>query len=415
MPIPFHTAPVTTLPSRAGGCMYAKTNELRELGPAVPVELPDGLTAWSVVRGDIVSYLLTHPDVSRDITRAVPTYETGEVPWLAPWIDLQNMTTKDGGDHARLRRVVVPSLTYRRVQRLRPAIEDVVRGLIDDLARHPHDAIVDVHAEYSYQIPTLVICDLLGIPEAQRPEVLRVFRLVARTDDLSEHEATQLNLDLHAAMRTLIDEKRSHPGDDLTSILIAESQKEDDPLNEDELIATLLLMIGGGSQTTINLIDHALADLTVCRHAQRALAEGANPRAVIEESLRKDCPVMNLPMRWALADIDLGEGVIIQAGEPILLNYGGQGRDETVNPDADYFDPGRAEPQHLAFGLGVHRCPGSHLAILEAEVAVALFCEAFPEAQIIGDINDYAGPTFIGNDLLELPMRLGPTGDTDQH
>lgn len=415
MPIPFHTAPVTTLPSRSGACMYAKTEELRDLGPAVPVELPDGLTAWSVVRGETVSYLLTHPDVSRDVTRAVPTYESGEVPWLAPWIDLQNMTTKDGADHARLRRVVVPSLTYRRIQRLRPAIENTVRGLLDDLARHVGDAPVDVHAAYSYQIPTLVICDLLGIPGHQRSEVLRVFRLVARTDDLSETEATQLNSDLLTAMRTLIDEKHSHPGDDLTSILIAESQKEDDPLTEDELIATLLLMIGGGSQTTINLIDHALADLTACPHARHALRQGADPRPMIEESLRKDCPVMNLPMRWALADIDLGDGVIIRAGEPILLNYGGQGRDENINPDPTRFDPDRETPEHLAFGLGVHRCPGSHLAILEAEVAVTLFFEAFPDAVVVGDINDYAGPTFIGNDLLELPMRLGATHDRAQH
>lgn len=229
MPILFHTTPVTTLPSRAGGCMYAKTEELRELGPAAPVELPDGLTAWSVVRGETVSHLLTHPDVSRDVTRAVPTYETGEVPWLAPWIDLQNMTTKDGADHARLRRVVVPSLTYRRIQRLRPAIERVVRGLVENLSRHQDEATADVHAEYSYQIPTLVICDLLGIPEDQRAEVLRVFRLVARTDDLSDEVATQLNLDLLTAMRTLIDEKRSQPAEDLTSILIAESHKEEDP------------------------------------------------------------------------------------------------------------------------------------------------------------------------------------------
>ncbi|GFZ97087.1 cytochrome P450 [Nesterenkonia alkaliphila] len=411
MPIPFHIAAATTMPSRAGQCMYAKTEELRELGPAVPVKLPEGLTAWSVVRGETVSYLLAHPDVSRDVTRAVPTYEPGEVAWLAPWIDLQNMTTKDGAEHARLRRVVVPSLTNRRIQRLRPAIEDSVHGLIDNLSRHPAGASVDVHAEYSYQVPTLVICDLLGIPAELRPEVLRVFRLVARTDDLTEAEATQLNIDLLAAMGTLIAEKRSRPTDDLTSILIAESEKEDDPLTEDELIATLLLMIGGGSQTTINLIDHALADLTRCPHARQALAAGTDPRPIIEESLRKDCPVMNLPMRWALADIDLGEDVIIRAGEPILLNYGGHGRDETINPHAEQFDPDRTEPQHLAFGLGVHRCPGSNLAILEAEVAVTLFCQAFPHAQVIGDINDYAGPTFIGNDLLELPMQLRPTHD----
>lgn len=415
MPIPFHTAPVTELPSRAGQCMYDKTEELRAHGPAVPVELPDGLTAWSVVRGETVAYLLTHPDVSRDVSRAVPTYQAGEIAWLAPWIDLQNMTTKDGAEHARLRRVIAPSMTYRRIQRLRPAIEEVVRGLIASLARHDEGSVVDVHAEYSYRIPTLVICDLLGIPEDQRSEVLRVFRLVARTDDLDEGEATKLHLDLLAAMRILIETKRSHPGEDLTSTLIAESEKEDDPLSEDELIATLLLMIGGGSQTTINLIDHALADLTTCPHARRALAAGAVPRPVIEESLRKDCPVMNLPMRWALADIDLGEGVIIRTGEPILLNYSGQGRDEAANPRADQFDPDRDQRHHLAFGLGIHRCPGSHLALLEAEVAVTLFCDAFPNAQVVGDLNDYAGPTFIGNDLLELPMRLRPSHDASQH
>lgn len=407
MSIPFQASPVTTLPSRAGQCMYDKTKELRAHGPAVPVQLPDGLTAWSVVRGDIVALLLTHPDVSRDVSRAVPTYQPGEVPWLAPWIDLQNMTTKDGTEHARLRRVTAPSLTNRRIQRLRPSIEATVGELIDNLAGHGPDAVVDVHAEYSYRIPTLVICDLLGIPEEQRPEVLRVFRLVARTDDLTEAEATQLHLDLLASMRLLIETRRSNPGEDLTSTLIAESEKEDDPLSEDELIATLLLMIGGGSQTTINLIDHALADLTACPHARQALADGADPRPMIEESLRKDCPVMNLPMRWAKADIDLGEGVVIREGEPILLNYSGHGRDESIHADPAQFDPDREKREHLAFGLGAHRCPGSHLALLEAEIAVTLFCAAFPHAQVVGHIDDYAGPTFIGNDLTELPMRLG--------
>ena len=406
MPIPFHAEPVTTMPSQAGGCMYAKIEHLRGLGPAVPVTLPDGLTAWSVVRGDVVSYLLTHPDVSRDVHRAVPSYVPGEVPWLAPWIDLQNMTTKDGPDHARLRRVVAPSLTHRRIQHLRPEIEAVVQGLLDDLANQQDD-IVDVHAAYAYRIPTLVICDLLGIPDDQRPEVLRVFQLVARTD-LSPQQAQQLHHDLATAMHTLIADQRAHPGDDLTSILIAESEKEQDPLTEDELIATLLLMIGGGSQTTINLIDHAIADLAARPHLRDTAGRSqVDTRTLIEESLRKDCPVMNLPMRWALQDIDLGENVTIRAGEPILLNYGGHGRDAKVHPHPDDFDVHRADRHHLAFGLGVHRCPGSHLAILEAEVAVTLFFLAFPEAKVVGDLDDHAGPTFIGNDLLRLPMRLG--------
>ncbi|MDV8022656.1 cytochrome P450 [Rhodococcus sp. IEGM 1330] len=407
MPIPFHTDPVTTMPNQAGRCMYAKIDELRKIGPAVPVSLPDGMTAWSVVRGDIVAQLLTHPHVSRDVNKAVPSYIPGEVPWLAPWADLQNMTTKDGDEHSRLRRVVVPSLTNRKVQQLRPAIERISRELLHGLADNDPDVVIDVHAEYSYQIPTLVICDLLGLPHDQRPEVLRVFRLVARTD-LSPQEADQVHLDLHTAMRTLIATKRSHPGDDLTSVLIAESDKEHDPLSEDELVATLLLMIGGGSQTTINLIDHALADVSEHSQLRRIAADRSNnSRNIIEESLRKDCPVMNLPMRWALEDIDLGMNTIIKAGEPILLNYGGHGRDPDTNSEPERFDIDREHRQHLAFGLGAHRCPGSQLAILEAEIAVSEFFHAFPHASTAGDIDASAGPTFIGNDLLRLPMRLG--------
>lgn len=406
MPIPFSATPEIELPSRSGECMHSLVEKLRSQGPAVAVLLPEGLGAWSVTRGDIVSFLLTHKDVSRDIHRAVPSYQPGEIRWLSPWVDLESMATKDGAEHARLRRTVTPSLTYRKVQKLLPVVEAGIRELAADLRNSSPDELVDVHARFSYPVPTHVICDLFGIPDSLRPEVLRVFRLVARTD-LSEAESEQLNADLVEAMRQLIAIKKETPEDDFTSILIAESEREADPLSEHELVSTLLLMIGGGSQTTINLIDHAIADVAG-RHEliDRAAADPSIWRSIIEEALRKHCPVMNLPMRWALRDIDLGEGVVIKAGDAILLNYAGHGRDPDVNSDPLQLDVDRSERHDLAFGLGVHRCPGSHLALLETEVALREFFAAFPRAEVVGEVDEYAGPTFIGNDLTQLPMRL---------
>ncbi|MFB7500831.1 cytochrome P450 [Streptomyces sp. NPDC056161] len=405
--IPFSATPTETMQSKGGRCMYAQVEHLRSLGPAVPVHLPEGVGAWSVSRGDVVRKLLTHPGVSRNLKKTVPGYRPGSVPWLSPWVDLDSMATTDGREHARLRKLITPAFTPRRVEKLRSHIEADVTALLDDLAARDADEPVDLHQEFSYCVPTQVICDLFGIPDDQRPEVLRVFRAVARTG-LSEEESVALYEDLVAAMHLLIATKRRTPGDDLTSFLLTAREEGEESLNEHELVSTLLLMIGGGSQTTINLIDHTVREL-LGRPDQLALlrADPARWDDAVEESLRVHCPVMHLPMRWAAEDIDLGEGVVIRAGDAILICYGAHGRDPQVHDDPAAFDIDRADKDHLAFGLGAHFCPGSHLARLEARVALPALFDRFPRLTLAVEPEDVPpGNTFIGNDISSLPVFL---------
>lgn len=388
--------------------MYEQVDRLRQSGPAVPVQLPEGVGAWSVTRGDVVKRLLTHPGVSRNLKKNVPSYQPGSVPWLSPWVDVESMATAEGRDHSRLRKLITPALTPRRVEALRSQVEAVVAGLLDELTSRPGDEPVDLHTAFSYRVPTEMICDLFGVPADQRPEVLRIFTVVGTTD-VSEEESLAVNDDMDAAMRTLIETRRRDPGEDLTSFLLAARQKDEDPLTETELISTLLLMIGGGSQTTINLIDHTVRELLAHPEQLAAvLAEPARWTDAIEESLRVHCPVMHLPMRWAVEDIDLGEDVVIRAGDAILICYGAHGRDPGVHDDPGAFDIDRADKDHLAFGLGAHFCPGSHLARLEVAVALPTLFDRFPNLAPAGGPEDVEHEqTFIGNNIARFPVLLG--------
>ncbi|MDT0382138.1 cytochrome P450 [Streptomyces sp. DSM 42041] len=405
--ITFSTSPTTTLDSSGGRCMYEQVDSLRTMGPAVPVQLPEGVGAWSVTRGDIAELLLTHPGVSRNLKKNVPSYEPGSVPWLSPWVDVDSMATAEGKEHLRLRKLITPAFTPRRVAKMRSQVEAIVDRLLHELESHPGDEPVDLHATFSYRVPTEMICDLFGVPDDQRAQVLALFVAVGQTD-VSEEESLAINNDLVTTMQTLLETKRQEPGEDLTSFLLAAHEEGDDPLTEHELISTLLLMIGGGSTTTINLIDHTVRELLA--HPEQLATVRANPDRwtdAIEESLRTHCPVMHLPMRWAVEDIDLGEGVVIRAGDAILICYGAHGRDPGVHDDPGTFNIDRADKEHLAFGAGAHFCPGSHLARLEAQIALPELFRRFPRLELAIESHETEHEhTFIGNGLTALPVFL---------
>lgn len=405
--IPFSTPATIPLDSSGGTCMYAQVDRLRDEGPAVPVQLPEGVAAWSVTRGDAVRKLLTHPGVSRNLKKNVPGYEPGSVPWLSPWVDVDSMATAEGREHTRLRKLITPAFTPRRVDSMRPHVEELVTRLLDELHERPGDEAVDLHAAFSYRVPTEVICDLFGVPDAQRADILRLFVAVGETG-VTEEESIAINNELVAAMRTLIGTRRREPGDDLTSFLLAAREEGDDRLTEHELISTLLLMIGGGSTTTINLIDHTVRELLARPGQLRAVrADPSRWKDAIEESLRVHCPVMHLPMRWATEDIDLGEGAVIRAGDAILICYGAHGRDPGVHHDPGTFDIDRKEKDHIAFGLGAHFCPGSRLALLEAGVALPSLFDRFPHLELaVGPDEIEPEHTFIGNGVTGLPVYL---------
>lgn len=406
--IPFSTAPSEKIDSGGGKCMYAQLDRFRESAPAVAVELPEGVVVWSITRGDVVKKLLTHPGVSRNLRNNVPMYEPGEVPWLSPWVDVESMSTAEGREHQRLRKLIAPALTPKRIDAMRPHLQAIADKLLDDLESHPGDEPLDLHVRFSQQLPTRMICDLFGVPEDLRPEVLRILRIVLNTDNVPEEESARVFVDIGVAMRTLIEGKRREPGDDLTSYLIAARVDGEEPLSEQELVDMLILLIGGGSQTTVSLIDHTVRELLANPDQLRIVLDDPSrwPDAV-EESLRLQCPVGHLPMRWAKEDIDLGEGVVIRKYDAIMISYLAHGRDPNVFPDPERFDVNRENKEHIAFGAGPHFCPGARLARLEAAVAVPALFVRYPKLAL-ACTPDEVPPlrSFMANDVACLPVLL---------
>lgn len=407
------TSTPVTLDSSGGDRLYGQADELRAAGPAVRVLLPEGVVAWSVTRGDVIRLLLASDEVSKDARKSWPGYVPGAIPWLYSWADVQSMFTSDGDDHQRLKRLVSRAFTPRRIEALRPVVSAIVTDLLDTLedreSRMP-GAMVDLRDKFAYQVPTRLICDLFGVPAEQRPEMLRVIDAVLTTDVTSE-QAAAIGRELGAAMHTLVESKRQTPGNDMTSLLLTTHEEDGDQLSETELISTLILMIGAGSETAVALIGHAVRELLA--HPDQLAAAQHEPGRwtdVIEETLRLHPPIMHMPLRYATADIDLGDGIVIRPGDTIIIGFGAHGRDPQVHHDPATFDIDRQDKQHLAFGYGIHYCLGAPLARLEAEVALPALFDRFPRLAL--DVPaEHLLPqhSFIGNDMALLPVRLDRT------
>ncbi|GHH56753.1 cytochrome P450 family protein [Streptomyces candidus] len=402
--------PAVTLDSSGGRRLFAQAEELRAAGPAVQVRLPDDVMAWSVVRGDVAKRLLTHPHVSKDARRTWPSHTPGSIPWLYAWVDVVSMFTSDGDDHKRLRQLVSRAFTPGRVEAMRPVLKAIVTDLLDGLAGQDRSVPLDLRAHFSYRVPTRLICDLFGVPADQRPEMLRVIDSVLTTD-VTAQEAEATKRDLGQAMQMLVDVKRTAPGEDMTSLLLAAHEEDGDRLSHTELISTLILMIGAGSETAVALINAAVRELlTHPDQLATVLADPARWRDVIEEALRLHPPIMHLPLRYATTDIDLGEGVTIREGDAILIGFGAHGRDPGIHDDPAAFRIDRADKDHMAFGHGVHYCLGAPLARLEAEVALPALFDRFPQIALAANSEDLKPQrSFIGNDVAALPVVLEAT------
>lgn len=397
------------LDSAGGTRLREQVGRLHAAGPAVRVSLPENVQAWAVTRGDVARRLLRDPQVSKNPRSSWPGYEPGRIAWLAAWVDAQNMFTTDGADHDRLKTLVSQSFTPRSVNALRPAVEALTDRLLDELETHG-DSPVDLRAAYSYKVPTGVICDLFGVPGDQRPGMLRAMDAVLMTGSTSE-EAFATMLRLTAAMKTLVETKRREPGDDMTSRLLHAADEQNGKLSEDELISTLMLVIGAGSETTVALLDSAILELlTHPGQLAAVMADDARWGDVVEETLRHSPPIVYLPLRYATADIDLGEGCLIRQGDAILMGFGGHGLDPEQHAEPHEFDIDRVgSARHLAFGYGVHYCIGAPLARMEAEVALSRLFHRFPGIALAEDSERPAPqPSFITYDVRSLPVRLRP-------
>ncbi|MGW1495423.1 cytochrome P450 family protein [Streptomyces sp. NPDC002402] len=396
-----------------GADIPAESARLRALGPVVPVELPGGIPAWAPTGYDTLKTLILDRRVSKDPRKHWSLFpEIGEHPswgWILGWVGVVNMLSTYGPDHARLRKLVAPSFTARRTESMRARVEEITAELLEGLESEgaPGEA-VDVRAGFAHPLPMRMICELFGVPDDLVDDTGRLIAAIMDTSDPSPEHGAFVQEQIGSVLGRLIAYKSEHPGDDMTTELIKVRDEDGDRLSDEELLYTLLLVIGAGFETTVNLIGNAVVALLTHPDQLAAVRSGEiGWDAVIDEVLRVHPSIASLPLRFAVTDITI-EGVTIPAGDAIVTTYAAAGYDPAhYGDDSTEFNAARGADDHLAFGIGVHRCIGAPLARMEAATALPALFDRFPGLELgvkPGELRQV--PSFIAYGWQEIPVRL---------
>ena len=315
------------------------------------------------------------------------------------------MLQQDPPDHTRLRGLVVKAFTARRVEDMRPRIQQIVDETLDRIIPQGK---MDLIEDFAYRLPVTVICDMLGIPQEHREMFYtgarnsgRILEPVPMTpEEIKQGNAGQAMVKMY--FDQLFELRRKNPGHDLTTQLL-QAEEEGSKLSNDELYANIILLFGAGHETTVNLIGNGL--LALHRNPDQLALLKARPELItnaIEEFLRYDSSVQ-MTGRAALEDVELG-GKRIPKGENVLCLLGSANHDPAVYPDhPEQLDITRANVKPLSFGGGIHFCLGAQLARIEAEVAINTLLKRLPNLRLDDAVNAEWRPSFVLRGLLRLP------------
>jgi cytochrome P450 len=377
---------------------YPAYAALRTEEPVRRLELPDG-PAWLLTRYADIRDAHVDPRISKDWRYTLPADQRDAMP-AAP---TPMMILMDPPDHTRLRKLVSRSFTVRRVADLEPRVVEIADGLLDAL---PAERTVDLMREYAFLIPTLVICELLGVPAEDRER----FGAWTSTmvDDAPGEERNAAMASLHGYLSELIARKRTEPDDALLSSLIAVQEADGDKLSDEELVAMAMLLLLAGHETTVNLIGNGVRAL-LTHPEQRALL-AADPSLItsaVEEFLRFDPPVAQTPMRFTAEDVTYS-GVTIPAGQMVMFSLAAASRDPDWVGAPDDVDITRDASGGLYFGHGVHFCLGAQLARLEGRVAIGRLFSRRPDLALAVDPSEltYRESTLVRG-LATMPVTVG--------
>ncbi|MGW1602353.1 cytochrome P450 family protein [Streptomyces eurythermus] len=373
---------------------------LREDRPLFQVELPNGVPLWLVTRyadaraglGDArLSNRIGTRIVAQDVLPAEIRASMGT-----------HMLRVDGTDHTRLRRLVSSVFTAKRIEHLRPMIEQMTSDLLDKMAvQEQPDAIRDL----AYPLPMQVICELLGVPVADH-ERFRSWSNAYLAGVGTQNFPVEVVTEFVHYVRELVAQKRAEPDDKLLSAMIA-ARDDEDRLAEHELTSMCFLLIIAGYETTVNLLGNGTALLLDRPElAERLRADHDAIPAAVEEFLRFESPVPGASFRVATETLELG-GQTIKEGELVLISLLSANRDEQVFDDSMTFDAERSPNQHMAFGYGMHYCLGAPLARLEAHIAFRQLLERFPRMERQDPAAELSWrPGLVMRGLTELPVKL---------
>ncbi|MET9297205.1 cytochrome P450 [Streptomyces sp. NPDC003077] len=391
--------------------------EIREQGPLVRGRFVDDSPVWFVTRFDDVRQVLRDPRFVNNPTTIFgpdaedPVTRTLEMLGIAPEYRVymrSSILNQDAPDHTRLRRLVSRAFTARKIMDLRPRVERIADDLLSRLPGHAEDGVVDLIAHFAYPLPITVICELVGIDEADRPQWRQW------GTDLVSMEPERLGTTFPAMidhLHTLIGERRTTLTDDLLSDLIKVHDDDGARLSDVELVTLVLTLVLAGHETTAHLIANGTAALLTHPDQLRLLKEdpGLMPRAV-HELMRWCGPVQATQVRYASEDVELA-GTRIKKGEAVEAVLVSANYDPRHYTDPDRLDltrhpEGQAE-NHVGFGHGMHYCLGASLARQEGEVAIGKLLARYPGVSLAVAPDELERVPLFGTwRLNRLPLRL---------
>ncbi|MEV4255912.1 cytochrome P450 [Spirillospora sp. NPDC049652] len=381
---------------------YPIMERIRRAGPVQRAAKPGMGEFWVVTGYEDVLAVLTDPRFSTRPPVQGPQDESGEKSVLEA-----SLLSTDPPDHTRLRRLVSRSFTARRVATLRPRVQQVTDGLLDAVAPAGR---ADLVADLAFPLTMAVICELLGVPAADRDKFGRWSIALVLPPNPPEvlRSAERAQRNLTAYFRDLIEEKRAEPRDDLLSDL-ARPRPEHESLSDRELLGMAILLVLAGHETTVNLVGTGM--MTLLLHTDQLAALRAEPALVpsaVEELIRYTGPIGTGLARFATSDLDLA-GTRIRRGDLVVTSLAAANRDPARFTDPHRFDVRRDEAPHLGFGYGIHFCLGAALARLEAEVAIGTVLRRFPDLALTKPAERLRWRTSSLRGLAELPVSFTPS------
>ena len=350
---------------------------LREARPVSPMVFPDGHEGWIVTGYDAVRQLMADTRFSsrQDIGILHEPYEIPGMPTFTEPSPQQPglFISMDPPDHTRLRRKLIGAFTVKRMKMLEDGISEIVERQLDELARLTPP--VDLVKEFALPVPSLVICELLGVPYSDR-ENFQVNTARFLNTDLPFEEKIAAFTELSTYLAELVTRKRAAPGDDILSDLARH-----DDLSIEELTGIAFLLLLAGHETTANMLG--LGTFALLEHPEQSAALRANPYLMpgaVEELLRY-LSIADIFFRYAVDDIELG-GETIGKGSTVIVSLLAANRDPERFDNPDALDVRRTARGHLSFGHGIHQCLGQQLARVEMRAGFAGLLRRFPTLEL---------------------------------